>query len=169
MEWTGARYADQPTVEVQIDIDAPPERVWPLVSDPVAMPKLCNELQRVEWIDGATGARVGARFQGFNSHAAFGQWSTPSTVSACAAPEVFAWDVGDPEWLSASWRFTLEPVEGGTRLTQWMRMGPGESGLSVAITAMPEKEQKIVFVRLRELETNMTTTLAAIKQHAEQG
>ena len=29
-------------------------------------------------------------------------------------------------------------------------MGPARSGLSIAIDAMPEKEQKIVFVRLRE-------------------
>ena len=33
MEWTGARYADKPTVEVLIEIDAPPERVWAIVSD----------------------------------------------------------------------------------------------------------------------------------------
>ena len=169
MEWTGARYADQPTVEVQTFIDAPPERVWPLVSDPGAMPGLCDEVQRIEWIDGSTGAELGARFRGYSSHQSFGEWSAPSTVSAYAEPEVFGWDVGDPERPSASWRFTLEPADGGTRLTQWARMGPGESGLSVAITAMPDKEQKIVFVRLREFEANMTSTLAAIKQRAERG
>ena len=38
---------------------------------------------------------------------------------------------------------------GGTLLRQWVQMGPGRSGLSVAIDRMPEKEQKIVFVRLR--------------------
>lgn len=32
---------------------------------------------------------------------------------------------------------------------------------------MPEKEQKIVFVRMREFEANMTTTLEAIKKLAE--
>jgi uncharacterized protein YndB with AHSA1/START domain len=169
MEWTGARYADQPTVEVQTWIDAPPERVWPLVSDPTAMPGLCEEVQRIEWIDGSTAARLGARFRGYNRHPSMGEWSAPSTVSACTEPAVFAWDVGDPELPSASWRFTLEPAGGGTTLTQWARMGPGESGLSIAIKAMPDKEQKIVFVRLREFETNMTSTLAAIKQRAEQG
>jgi hypothetical protein len=34
---------------------------------------------------------------------------------------------------------------------------------------MPEKEQKIVFVRLRELEQNMTATLKQIKKRAEAG
>jgi hypothetical protein len=39
--------------------------------------------------------------------------------------------------------------------------------LSVAIERMPDKEQKIVFVRLREFEANMGATLAAIKRLAE--
>lgn len=50
-----------------------------------------------------------------------------------------------------------------------MRMGPGRSGLSFAIDRMPEKEQKIVFVRMREFETGITSTLTAIKQRAEAG
>jgi hypothetical protein len=32
---------------------------------------------------------------------------------------------------------------------------------------MPDKEQKIVFVRLREFEASITATLAAIKERAE--
>jgi hypothetical protein len=48
-----------------------------------------------------------------------------------------------------------------------MQLGPGRSGLSFAIDQMPEKEQKIVFVRLREFETAMTGNLAAIKDRVE--
>jgi hypothetical protein len=75
--------------------------------------------------------------------------------------------VGHPREPSALWRFTLEPKDGGTTLRQWMQMGPGRSGLSLAIDRTPEKEQKIVFVRLREFETNMSATLAQIKERAE--
>lgn len=50
-----------------------------------------------------------------------------------------------------------------------MRLGPGRSGLSHAIDRMPEKEQKIVFVRLREFERSITATLDAIKVLAEGG
>jgi hypothetical protein len=49
-----------------------------------------------------------------------------------------------------------------------MRMGPGRSGLSLAIDAMPDKEEKIVFVRMREFEHSMTRTVAAIKTLVEQ-
>jgi hypothetical protein len=85
----------------------------------------------------------------------------------CEAPRVFAWAVQDPEQPSAVWKFTLAPDDGGTRLSQWMRMGPGRSGLSFAIDRMPEKEQKIVFVRMREFETAMEHNLAAIKARIE--
>ena len=78
--------------------------------------------------------------------------------------------VGDPAHPSTTWRFTLRPdgPDGaGTTLEQWMQMGPARSGLSLAIDAMPDKEAKIVFVRLRELEGCMTRNLAAIKELAE--
>ena len=52
-------------------------------------------------------------------------------------------------------------------LEQWYQMGPARSGLNVAIDAMPDKEAKIVFVRLREYETGMKHNLEAIKERAE--
>ena len=167
MEWTGARFADKPTVEVPIEIDAPPERVWAIVSDIEVMPGASRELQAVEWLDGRSGPGLGARFAGHNRHEAFGEWSTTSVIVEYDPPRVFAWAVGDPEQPAAVWRFSLEPRDGGTLLREWVRVGPGRSGLSVAIEQMPDKEQKIVFVRLREFEANMAATLAAIKKRAE--
>jgi uncharacterized protein YndB with AHSA1/START domain len=168
VEWTGARYADSPTVEVPIEIGAPPERVWAIVSDIETMPGTSPELQAVEWLDGRGGPGLGARFRGHNRHEALGEWSTVSQIVEYEPPRVFAWAVGDPEWPMATWRFSLEPREAGTLLRQWVQLGPGRSGLSVAIERMPDKEQKIVFVRLREFEANMGATLAAIKRLAEQ-
>ena len=52
MEWTGQVYADGPVAAAQILIDAPPERVWQLVSDIFLMPGLSSELQEVAWLDG---------------------------------------------------------------------------------------------------------------------
>ncbi|MGD1223143.1 SRPBCC family protein [Streptomyces krungchingensis] len=167
MEWTGAVYADRPTVEVTTWIAATPERVWQLVSDVELMPGMSSELQSVDWLDGATGPAVGARFVGRSRHDSFGEWATTSTVVEAEPGRLFAWAVEDPAHPSAVWRFRLEPKDGGTELTQWMQMGPGRSGLSYAIDAMPEKEQKIVFVRMREFERNMTVTLDHIKNLAE--
>jgi polyketide cyclase/dehydrase/lipid transport protein len=167
MEWTGQVYADTPVVTAQIDIEAPPERVWPLVSDIFLMPGLSGELQEVAWLNGVTGPAVGCRFAGRNANAALGSWETVSTVVECDEPRCFAWVVGDPGHPSTSWRFTLRPGGAGTVLEQWMQMGPARSGLSLAIDAIPDKEAKIVFVRLRELEGAMKHNLAAIKELAE--
>ena len=46
-------------------------------------------------------------------------------------------------------------------------MGPAPSGLTIAITAMPEKEERIVARRLAEYEANMRATLEGIKHLAE--
>lgn len=167
MEWTGARYADNPTVQVEAFVKAPVEQVWEIVSNVKLMPTMSTELRSVEWLDGATSPEVGARFVGRSEHDALGEWETTSTVIECAEPEVFAWAVGDPELPTAVWRFTLQPRGDGTLLTEWMQMGPARSGLSFAIDRMPDKEQKIVFVRMREFEANITATLTAIKERAE--
>ncbi|HXW43438.1 MAG TPA: SRPBCC family protein [Streptosporangiaceae bacterium] len=167
MKWTGAKYADGPTAEVETWIDAPPRVVWTIVTDVESMPQMSTELQSVRWCDDAAGPALGSRFVGTSRHEALGEWSTTSHVVECEPLRAFAWAVADPENPSATWRFTLQESGGGTVLRQWMRMGPARSGLSLAIDAMPDKEDKIVFVRMREFETAMTGTVAAIKQRAE--
>jgi Polyketide cyclase / dehydrase and lipid transport len=167
MEWTGQVYADCPAVAAEVYIEAPPGRVWDMVSDIFVMTGLSSELQEVAWLDGATGPAVGHRFTGRNAHPEVGEWETVSTITECDEPHRFAWAVGDPSRPSATWRFTLRPDGAGTRLEQWMQMGPGRSFLNVAIDAMPDREAKIVFVRLREHETAMKHNLAEIKDRAE--
>jgi uncharacterized protein YndB with AHSA1/START domain len=168
MEWTGARYADQPEVEVEAFVAAPPERVWPLL-DPARMPPTSTELQSVEWLDGATGPAEGARFLGRNVHPSLGEWSVAGTVVACEPGSTLAWemDSADEGVPSSRWTLRCVPDGDGTRVQQKVRLGPGRSGLSQAIEAMPDKEQKIVFVRLREFEGAMTRTLEAVREQAE--
>jgi uncharacterized protein YndB with AHSA1/START domain len=166
-------YADCPTAAAEVYIEAPPERVWGMVSDIFLMPELSSELQAVAWLDGTPehqagdGPAVGRQFTGRNAHPAMGEWETVSTVTECDPPRRFAWAVGDPAHPGATWRFTLEPEGQGTRLEQWYQMGPARSGLNLAIDAMPDKEAKIVFVRLREHETAMRHNLKTIKDRAE--
>jgi hypothetical protein len=138
-----------------------------LVCDVGLMPAMSSELQSVEWLDGADGPAVGARFAARNRHEALGEWGSTSQVVEFEPERVFGWAVGDPADPAARWRFLLEPKDGGTELSEWVQLGPGQSGLSLAIEQMPDKEQKIVFVRLREFERNMTFTLDQVKVRAE--
>jgi len=163
------RYSDSPSVEVDIHIEAGPDRVWPLITDINLPARFSTEFQGARWLDDSTGAAQGARFAGRNRHQATGEWETTCTVTACEAGRVFAWAVGDPAFPSASWSFELEPDGRGSRLRQRAQMGPAPSGLTPAIEAMPDKEERIVARRLGEFEANMLATLEGIKALAEGG
>lgn len=162
------RHADRPTITEELYVEAPPERIWPLVSDPAFVAAQSPELQSVEWEAGEDdGPAVGRRFVGTNSNKHFGQWQTTSTVIECDEPRTFAWAVGDLDEPNTAWRFTLTASGGGTVVQQWGQLGFGDSGLHVAIKSMPEKEERIVERRLSEFRTAMQANLEAVKQAAE--
>ena len=132
------RYADGPTTTVSAVVAATPAEVWALVTDVNLSARFSGEFQGAEWIDGATTAALGSRFVGHNRHPAMGEWDSTSTVVELDHERAFAWAVSDPDAPGALWRFTLDAVDGGTRLTQTVRLGPGRSGLTLAIEAMPD-------------------------------
>jgi hypothetical protein len=158
-----ARYADCPTVEVETVVDAPPSAVWPFVTDINLPAQFSSEFQGATWID------EGKSFVGRNAHPAGGEWETTSYIVEFEDERRFGWAVMSVDTPSASWRFSLEPSAGGraTTLRQWARMGPGPSGLTPAIKAMPDKEERIVARRLEEWRTNMQATVDGIKAMAE--
>ena len=160
------KYAESPTVEVEIEVAARPEDLWPLITDVDLPARFSDEFQGGEWLDGAEAA-VGSRFRGRNRHPAAGEWTTESTVVECEEGRVFGWAVGDPDNPAASWRFGLEPAGDRTRLTMEARMGPGPSGLTPVIAAHPDREDDIVARRLAEWRANMTATVEGLKALAE--
>lgn len=56
------------TVSVSREIAAGPESVWMVLSDVPRMGEFSPENTGGSWIGGATGAAVGARFEGTNSN-----------------------------------------------------------------------------------------------------
>ena len=161
------RYADGPTTEVEVEVAAPPERVWALVTDIGLPARFSNEFKGADWIEGEPGPSVGASFRGRNEHPAIGTWQSTSVVVACEPTRVFGWDVQGPGGVAASWRFELAPSGGGTRLRQWARMGPAPSGVTAAIKANPDKEERIIERRLAEWRRNMQATVEGIRDLAE--
>ncbi|MFF4403064.1 SRPBCC family protein [Streptomyces sp. NPDC001404] len=174
------RYSDGPVLECEVFVAAAPHVVWELVTD-IGLPAgLSPELQRVEWLDGAEGPALGARFAGYNSHPKIGDWRTVSQIAELDEERAFAWAVIDvegrfgdaatgPEQALATWRFTLEPEGSGTRLRHSVRIGPGTSGLSAIIAQMPEKEEQLIAARLTELRAGIEATLNGVKSLAETG
>jgi uncharacterized protein YndB with AHSA1/START domain len=100
--------ADADTTSVAVDIDAAAEVVWALVSDLTRMSEWSPETTKVEWVDGATGPAVGAKFRGSN-RSGVRRWSTTCTIVACDPPRELAWDVTTVFGLKiARWRYQIE-------------------------------------------------------------
>lgn len=163
------KLADAPTVEVVVLIDAPIGTVWALVTDINISSRFSEEQQGCEWADGVTEPAVGAQFHGTNTHAYTGRtWQTTAVVTDYDPPRRFGWMIGTSANPSAKWRFELETQGERTRLVEWAQVGPGPSGLTPAIQANPEKEDRIVDRRIEEHRANMTATLNGIKALSEQ-
>jgi Polyketide cyclase / dehydrase and lipid transport len=161
----GVKYSEGPTAAAKVLIAAPIEIVWALVTDINLPARFSNEFRGAEWVD--LGPALGSRFVGRNWHKALGEWETISIVNRYEPPRAFGWCVTDVDNPSASWWFELHEQPDGVLLCQGTRMGPGASGLSIAIAAMPEKEERIISRRLQEFEENMRATLEGIKRLAE--
>lgn len=160
------KYADGPTTEVEIRVDAPPATVWPFLCDINVPGSFSTEFQRAEWID--EGPALGATFRGYNRHEVVGEWNVVCTVTAMETERSFEWTVGDVELKAAKWRFDLEPDGDGSKLRFSAEMGPGPSGLTPAIERMPDREDDIVARRLSEWSDNMMRTIEGIKALAEE-
>jgi uncharacterized protein YndB with AHSA1/START domain len=162
------RMSDRPSVEAEIFIAAPPQRVWELVVDLQLMGQWSPEYQSGEWLDGAIGPTVGARFKGCNRRRDRA-WESVSTVIEATPGQVIAWAVGEPANPGATWRFDLTPEGSGTRVCQRVQIGPGPSGLTARIAELPDREADIIAARTAEHRRNMQATLAGLKAAAEQG
>jgi hypothetical protein len=163
------KYADCPTVEVSIDISAPPAVVWELVSDIELSGRFSTEVSGADWLEGNDGPALDAHFVGHSAHDAIGEWTTTCIVTGYEVERLFEWSViGRDDDVSSIWRYSIDDLgDGQVRLTHWFQMGPGRGGLNYAIEAMPDKEDRIVARRLGEHERNMERVVAGVKELAE--
>jgi uncharacterized protein YndB with AHSA1/START domain len=157
--------ADEPGTWAEIVVAAPPARVWELVTDIELPARFSEEFLGASWL--GEGPALGASFVGRSSHPAVGEWEAPCFVDVYEEGRRFGWATVDPANPGSRWRFELEPVDGGTRLRFATSIGPGPSGLSIAIEARPDKEPRILERRLIEHHANMERTLQGIAAVAE--
>jgi hypothetical protein len=163
------KYSDCPTVTVSIEVDASAATVWDLVSDIGLPSRFSSEVSGAEWIDGAHGPALDARFVGHSAHDAIGEWTTTCIITGFEVERVFEWSViGRDGDVSSIWRYTIDDRgDGSVGLDFWFQMGPGRGGLNYAIDRMPDKEERIVARRLEEHRSNMERVLSGVKQLAE--
>ena len=149
---------------VSIEIAAPPERVYDLVSDITRMGDWSPECVRCSWAKGATGPAVGARFKAKNKGGRGPAWFNTPVVTVADPGSAFAFNRSGPGIGSYTWRYDLEPIEGGTRLTESFTadrpLGSAMTWLTMKWTGSEDRDA--------DLHQGMLTTLSRIKAAAEQ-
>lgn len=104
--------------EVSVVVAARPEVVYALVADVTRTPEFSPEVTSVRWLDGATGPSVGARFEAVNTAASGKSWKNRPVVTVAEPGREFAFTRTEPFAGTIAWRYRLEPVQGGTRVTE---------------------------------------------------
>jgi uncharacterized protein YndB with AHSA1/START domain len=152
---------------VSLHIDAPPDRVWRLVSDVTRMGEWSPVCYRCEWLDGASSPSVGARFVGHNKQSGL-RWSTTCEVTESIPGKVFAFRVIDGTFSFfyrgrelTRWRYEFEPDGIGTKVT--------ESNELVAFPPLLRLVGPLLRAQDGQREAGMRTTLERVKAAAEEG
>lgn len=104
---------------VTVRMAASAERVWRLVSDVTQIGRFSPETFEAEWLDGASGPAVGARFRGHVRRNGRGPvYWTVCRVVACEPGREFGFVVEAAGRPVNTWRYRLDPAEGGTDVTE---------------------------------------------------
>jgi len=145
---------------VTVHMDAPPDRIWQLVSDVTRIGSYSPETFEAEWLDGATGPAVGARFRGHVKRNGKGPtyWTT-CTVRECEPGKVFSFGVGPKEKPLNVWTYRIEPSGTGADVTE---------SFELANTAMLRLYWALLgWARGRTNRQGMQTTLERIRAEVE--
>ena len=100
---------------VTVHMAASADRVWDLVSDVTRVGEFSPETFEAEWLGGASGPAVGARFRGHVRRNGRGPvYWTVCTVTACDPGREFGFAVGGPGGrIVNTWAYRLATGPGG--------------------------------------------------------
>ncbi len=105
--------------EVAGHVDADPMTLYRLVADVTRHPELSPEIESVRWLDGATEAAPGARFEAVNRAGSKGRsWRNRPVVEVAEPGREVAWSRTEPLSGTVLWRWRFEPDGEGTLVTE---------------------------------------------------
>jgi hypothetical protein len=148
-----------------IEIDAPPSRVWALVTALERYGEWSNENTGGYWRKGPDGepgtGQVGDQFVGVNRRDGV-EWKAPVEIIRRVEDEEFAFVTGGLAYNFVLWRYQLEPTGNGTRLTEsWT--------LRQRTPLMVEKGDSELESRRDAAVSSIRATLEGMKAAAEAG
>lgn len=150
----------EPSAQASVTIAASCADVYALITDLPTMATLAEETTAMEWVDGDA-ARPGAAFKGRNDNGGK-SWTTKCTVTHAEPGRVFAFDVKSAIIPVAHWRYDIEPVDGGCRVTEqtwdrrpaWFRK---PAGLATGVSDRTGANAKHIEVTLQRLKARAET------------
>lgn len=145
------------TLQDSVDIAAPPERVWSLVTD---LPRMASWSPQVVRTFVRGPMERGTRAVNLNRRGLL-FWPTRTKVVAFEPHREFAFRVKDNGTI---WAFVLEPTAAGTRLVQERR---APDGIKPVSTRLQDLVLGGVGTFTDELRVGMRQTLERIKADAE--
>jgi uncharacterized protein YndB with AHSA1/START domain len=150
------------SVSVSIDIAAPAEKIYSMVSDLPSMGKWSPENTGGKWLGGATKAATGAKFLGANKNGKR-KWAGPVVITDATEPRRLEFVVGLGPIKGATWRYEIATTAGGCKVTEtWEDTRSG-----VMKNATIGKLVTGVADRAGYARKSIETTLANLKKAAE--
>lgn len=149
-------------LEDSIVIAAPPADVWALVGDVRRMAEWSPQVTSTRLRDGFDEVALGAQFTNRNEHGEL-TWVTHGEIVRFEPERELAFRIAENYVV---WAMLLEPVEGGTRLTERREAPEGISDLSAEWTDTYLGGQEAFTATMR---AGVRTTLENIKAAAEAG
>jgi hypothetical protein len=105
------------TDTVERYIEATPDALYDLIADVTRTPERTPDIVRCEWIDGATGPAVGARFTSTNRQGRGPDWSNKPIVTVADPGREFSFTRTERFAGTLLWRHRFVPEGTGTRMT----------------------------------------------------
>jgi hypothetical protein len=110
---------------VTVHVNADAMTCWNIASDVTRIGELSPETLEAEWLDGATGPAVGAKFRGHVKRNGRGpMYWTNCCVTKCEPGKAFEFGVGAAGRAMNTWGYTFEEKDGGTDATEYFRLTP---------------------------------------------
>ena len=102
---------------------APADKIWNLITDVHSIGSYSPEVFEAEWLDGATGPALGARFRGHVKRNEIGPvYWTVCRITACEPGREFGFEVLAGDRAVNNWHYALAPAGDGTDVTESFRM-----------------------------------------------
>ena len=145
--------------EARIEIAAAPAQVYDVVSNITQMGQWSPECYRCEWLDGADGPAVGARFRGYN-RAGLIRWARSAEITQADPGREFSFKTIDDNAgrEQTHWHYRMQPAPGGTLLTE---------SFEFVWCPLHERFVELFLPRNRQMRRGLEQTLQRIKHAVE--